>query len=387
MQQLVALILRQVVAEFGLTSGEKSNRLLDKRCGGDLPDMARMKQRSLTPTLPKGYATWLQQLKSRIRLAQVKAALSANREMVVLYWEIGKGIMERQESAGWGDAVIQRLSADLRREFPEMMGFSARNLWDMRRFFEAYRNRQILRQLVAEIPWGHNLVLLNSVKSPAERIWYARQTIANGWSRAVLVHQIETGLHRRQAGALKANNFKHTLPAKQSELVAQTLKDPYVFDFLQVRKQAKERELQRALLERLKDFLLELGAGFALLGSEYGLEVDGRDFRVDLLFFHHRLRCLFAIDLKMRDFEPEFAGKMNFYLSALDAQVRHPDDQPSVGLILCKGKGRTVVEYALRDLRKPIGVAEYKLTDRLPKPLAKLLPAPAELERVLSEKD
>lgn len=349
--------------------------------------MVRREKRSLTPTLPKGYANWLQQLKSRIRSAQVRAALSANRELVVLYWEIGKGIVERQELVGWGDAVIQRLSADLRREFPEMTGFSARNLWEMRRFYSAYRNRAILQQLVAEIPWGHNLALLHSVKSPTERLWYAQQTIANGWSRAALVHQIETGLHRRQAGALKANNFAHTLPARQSELVEQTLKDPYVFDFLQVRKKAKERELQSALLERLKDFLLELGAGFAFLGSEYGLEVDERDFRVDLLFYHHRLRCLFAIDLKMRDFEPEFAGKMNFYLSALDAQVRHPDDQPSVGLILCKSKGRMVVEYALRDLRKPIGVAEYKLTGRLPKPLAKLLPAPAELERVLSEKD
>ncbi len=339
------------------------------------------------PTLPKGYATWLQQLKSRIRSAQVRAALSANRELVVLYWEIGKGIVDRQESAGWGDAVIERLSADLRREFPEMTGFSARNLWEMRSFYSAYRNRTILQQLVAEIPWGHNLALLHAVKTPAERLWYAQQTIANGWSRAVLVHQIETGLHRRQAGAFKANNFKRTLPPRQSELVQQTLKAPYVFDFLQVKKKTKERELQRALLDRLKDFLLELGAGFAFLGSEYGLEVDGRDFRVDLLFYHHRLRCLFAIDLKMRDFEPEFAGKMNFYLSALDAQLRHKEDQPSVGLILCKSKGRMVVEYALRDLRKPIGVAEYKLSDRLPKPMAKLLPTTAELERVLSEKD
>lgn len=349
--------------------------------------MVRKTQRSLQQSLPKGYATWLQQLKSRIRSTQVKAALSVNREMVLLYWEIGRGIVERQESAGWGDAVIEKLSSDLQREFPEMRGFSSRNLWEMRSFYSAYRDRKILQQLVAEIPWGHNLALLHSVKTPAERIWYAQQTITNGWSRAVLVHQIETGLHRRQVGALKTNNFARTLPASQSELVEQTLKDPYVFDFLQLGKKTKERELQRALLERLKDFLLELGAGFAFLGSEYCLEVDGRDFRVDLLFYHHRLRCLFAIDLKMRDFEPEFAGKMNFYLSALDAEVRHKDDQPSVGLILCQSKGRMIAEYSLRDVRKPIGIAEYKLTDQLPKPLAKLLPTPAALERMLSGKN
>lgn len=348
--------------------------------------MTRKTQHSLPQALPKGYATWLQRLKSRIRSAQVKAVLSVNREMILLYWGIGKDIVKRQEKAGWGDAVIEKLSSDLPREFPELKGFSARNLWDMRRFFEAYRSRQILRQLVAEIPWGHNLVLLNSVKSPAERAWYARQTIENGWSRAVLVQQIETGLHRRQLAAAKTNNFSRTLPARQSELVEQTLKDPYVFDFLQLRKETKERELQRALLERLKDFLLELGAGFALLGSEFKLEVDGKDYRVDLLFYHHRLRRLFAIDLKVRDFEPEFAGKMDFYLSALDAQVRHKEDQPSVGLILCKGKSRTVVEYALRDLRKPIGVAEYKLTAHLPRPLAKVLPATEKLKHLLAEK-
>lgn len=340
------------------------------------------------PTLPKGYATWLQQLKSRIRSAQVRAALSANRELILLYWELGKSIVTQQRKAGWGDAVLERVASDLHDAFPEMTGLSRTNLFSMRLFYLAYQNAGTkVQQLVGQIPWGHNLALLAKVKDASARIWYVQQTIANGWSRAVLVHQIETGLHRRQAGALKANNFKHTLPPRQSELVQQTLKDPYVFDFLQVKKKAKERELQRALLDRLKDFLLELGAGFAFLGSEYDLEVDARDFRVDLLFYHHRLRCLFAIDLKMRDFEPEFAGKMNFYLSALDAQVRHADDQPSVGLILCKSKGRTVVEYALRDLRKPIGVAEYKLTGRLPKPLARLLPAPAELERVLSEKD
>lgn len=348
----------------------------------------RKTQRSLQPSLPKGYATWLQQLKSRIRSAQVKAALAVNREMVLLYWEIGRGIVERQASAGWGDAVIEKLSSDLQREFPEMTGLSRRNLFSMRLFYLAYQSVGAkVQQLVAQIPWGHNLALLEKVKDASARAWYARQAIENGWSRAVLVHQIETGLHRRQVGALKANNFARTLPAPQSELVGQTLKDPYIFDFLQLGKKTKERELQRALLERLRDFLLELGAGFAFLGSEYVLEVDGRDFRVDLLFYHHRLRCLFAIDLKMRDFEPEFAGKMSFYLSALDAKIRHKDDQPSVGLILCKSKGRTVAEYSLRDLHQPIGIAEYKLTDQLPKPLAKMLPAPAEWERVLSEKN
>jgi len=334
-----------------------------------------------------GYEEFLRDLKARIRSAQIKAALSVNRELILLYWEIGSGIVERQEQSGWGEAVVEKLAKDLRHEFPEMKGLSARNLWDMRRFYEAYRDQPNLRQLVAEIPWGHNLVLLNSVKNTSEREWYIHQTIQNGWSRAVLVHQIETDLYHRQVKAEKTTNFPATLPPPHSDLVQQTMKDPYIFDFLSLGKEAQERDLERALVEKIKEFLLELGVGFAFLGSQYHVEVSGQDFYIDLLFYHHRLRCLVAIDLKMEDFKPEFAGKMNFYLSALDDLLRHPEDHPSVGIILCKGKKKKIAEYALRDMSKPMGVSEYRFTSKLPRDLAKALPAPRDLERLMEEEE
>jgi predicted nuclease of restriction endonuclease-like (RecB) superfamily len=333
----------------------------------------------------RGYEAFLKDLKSRIRSAQIKAALSVNRELIMLYWEIGRAIVNQQERAGWGKSVVERLSRDLRHEFPEVTGFSARNLWDMRRFYEAYRDEPNLRQLVAEIPWGHNLVVLNSVKEQEQRKWYIHQTIDNGWSRAVLVHQIETDLYHRQVRAQKITNFPATLPPAQSDLAEQTLKDPYIFDFLSLGEEARERDLERALLEKIKNFLLELGSGFALMGSQYHLEVEGEDFYIDLLFYHHRLRCLIAIDLKMERFKPEHAGKMNFYLSALDDLVRHPQDQPSVGLILCKGKKKTIAEYSLRDVSKPIGVSEYRLTTKLQGNMADALPDPRQLERLIEE--
>jgi predicted nuclease of restriction endonuclease-like (RecB) superfamily len=304
--------------------------------------------------------------------------------LIVLYWEIGRGIVERQEGAGWGDEVLERLSRDLKHEFPELKGFSRRNLYRMRAVYLAYRARsEFVPQAVAQIPWGHNLVLLEKVKDPDEREWYARQTFEHGWSRNVLVHQIETDLYHRQARAEKTTNFPATLPPPESDLVLHTLKDPYVFDFLNVGEEAHEREVERALVERLRDFLLELGAGFAFLGSQYHLEVGGQDFYVDMLFYHHRLRCLVAIELKAGDFEPAHAGQMNFYLSALDDLVRHPEDRPSVGIILCKGRNRTVAEYALRDMSKPVGVSSYQTSGRLPAELARALPSPQELERVL----
>ena len=334
-----------------------------------------------------GYEEFLRDLKARIRSAQIKATLSVNRELIKLYWEIGSGIVERQEQSGWGEAVVEKLAKDLRHEFPEMKGLSARNLWDMRRFYEAYRDQPNLRQLVAEIPWGHNLVLLNSVKNTSEREWYIRQTIQNGWSRAVLVHQIETDLYHRQVKAEKTTNFPATLPPPQSDLVQQTMKDPYIFDFLALGKEAQERDLERALVEKIKEFLLELGVGFAFLGSQYHVEVSDQDFYIDLLFYHHGLRCLVAIDLKMEDFKPEFAGKMNFYLSALDDLLRHPEDHPSVGIILCKGKKKKIAEYALRDMHKPMGVSEYRFTSKLPRDLAKALPAPRDLKRLMEEEE
>ncbi|WP_457652474.1 PDDEXK nuclease domain-containing protein [Rhodocaloribacter sp.] len=338
------------------------------------------------PAAFEGYEDFLRGLKARIRTARIKAALSANREMILLYLDLGRGILEQQERAGWGKAVVERISKDLRRAFPDVKGFSARNLWDMRRLYESCRHQPDLRQLVAEIPWGHNLILMQKVPDPEQRMWYIRQVIANGWSRAILAHQIETGLYRRQVTATKTTNFGVTLPPSQSDLAREALKDPYIFDFISLGKDAQERDLEGGLLARIRDFLLELGAGFAFMGSQYPLEVGSQDFYVDLLFYHHRLRCLIAIDLKMGDFKPEYAGKMNFYLSALDDLIRHPQDAPSVGLILCRGKNRPVAEYALRDMSKPIGIAEYRLTHTLPGDLVNVLPDPGALERLIDDR-
>ncbi len=335
------------------------------------------------PSGPSGYAELLQDIKERVRRAQHRAALSVNRELVLLYWRIGGDILRRQREEGWGARVIDRLSADLRRAFPEMKGFSARNLRYMRKLAETWPDESIVQQVVAQLPWGHNVRILDYVKDPSEREWYARQTIQYGWSRSVLVHQIESDLYGRQGAAL--TNFDRTLPAPQSELAQQTIKDPYVFDFLSLGPDARERDLQRALLVNIRDFLLELGVGFAFVGSQHHLEVGGRDFYIDLLFYHLRLRCYVVIDLKMREFEPEFAGKMNFYLSAVDDLLRQGDDAPSIGLVLCKTRDRLIAEYALRDMEKPLGVSTYRLTHDLPEALRASLPTPEQLEAELRE--
>ncbi len=300
----------------------------------------------------KGYDEFLRDLKERIRNAQVRAGLAVNRELVLLYWQVGRDILIRQQQQGWGAKVIDRLAADLQRAFPEMKGFSSRNLKDMRAVAESY-DEAFVQQIAAQIPWFHNCALLDKVKNKTEREWYMRQTIQHGWSRNVLVHQIESGLYRRQGKAL--TNFDRTLPAPQSELAQQILKDPYSFDFLTLGSDAQERDLERGLPSHIRDFLLELGVGFAFAGSQYHLEVGGQDYYLDLLFYHLRLRCYVAIDLKISEFQPEFAGKMNFYLSAVDDLLRHPTDQPSVGIILCKTKNKVIVEYALRDTNKPRG--------------------------------
>lgn len=334
-------------------------------------------------TLPQGYASLLSELKERIRAAQVRAALAVNRELVLLYWSIGRDILARQKEHGWGAKVIDRLAADLRREFPEMAGLSPRNLKYMRAFAEAWPEAQIVQAPLAQITWYHNIALLEKLNTLEERLWYARQTIENGWSRNVLVHQIESGLYRRQGKAL--TNFTRTLPAPQSELAQQVVKDPYSFDFLTLTTQAQERELERGLIEHLRDFLLELGVGFAFVGSQYLLEVGGQEFRIDLLFYHLRLRAYVVLDLKMQAFQPEFGGKMNFYLSAVDDLLRHPDDKPSIGIIICKSKNKVVAEYALRDLRKPVGVSEYRLTEALPKVLQRSLPTVEQLAAELNQ--
>jgi predicted nuclease of restriction endonuclease-like (RecB) superfamily len=329
----------------------------------------------------EGYDDLLRDLKERIRAAQVRAALAVNSELVLLYWRAGRDIVAEQQKRGWGAKVVDRLAADLRRAFPEMKGFSPRNLKYMRALAEAYPDEEFVQQLVAQIPWGHNLKILDAVSDSAEREWYIRQTIEHGWSRSVLVHQIESGLYSRQGKAL--TNFERTLPAPRSELAGQLLKDPYTFDFLTLTEDALERDLERGLLDHVRQFLLELGVGFAFVGSQYHLEVGGQDFYVDLLFYHLRLRCYVVIDLKVSEFQPEFAGKMNFYLSAVDEQLKHKDDESSIGIILCKTKNSVVVEYALRDTNKPMGVSTYQLTESLPKRLKESLPTIEELEAEL----
>ena len=354
----------------------------------------RARSRRLVANLPPGYGPFLEELKARIQAARVKAALSVNRELIALYWYVGKSIVERQRAAGWGKAIVERLAADLQKAFPGMEGFSPRNVWRMRAFYQAWTEEvkklprsvaeadgQNLPQPVAEIPWGHNVWLLEKVKDPAERLWYVRHALLHGWSRPVLVHQIETDLYRRQGKAV--TNFEITLPPPQSDLAQQTLKDPYVFDFLTLAEDAHERELERGLVEHIRKFLIELGVGFAFVGSQYHLEVEGEDFYLDLLFYHLRLRCFVAIDLKMEPFKPEFAGKMNFYLSAVDAQLRHSGDHPSIGIILCKTQKRLIAEYALRNTKTPIGVSEYKLTRVVPRDLKFSLPSIRELEKEL----
>jgi predicted nuclease of restriction endonuclease-like (RecB) superfamily len=332
--------------------------------------------------IPSNYAALLASLQERIRGAQVRAALSVNRELVLLYWQIGREILIQQGAQGWGAKVIDRLSQDLRRAFPEMKGFSARNLKYMRAFAEAWPDEQFVQQVAAQIPWFHNCVLLDKLSSPGEREWYARRAIENGWSRNVLVHQIDTRLHVRLGAA--QTNFERTLPAPQSELAQQLLKDPYTFDFLSLDREAHERDLERALIEHLRAFLLELGLGFAFVGSQYHLEIGDQDFYLDLLFYHFRLRCFVVIDLKIGAFQPEDAGKMNFYLSAVDDRLAGAQDQPSIGLILCRDKNRVIVEYALRDLSKPIGVSAYQLTRALPEEIRGSLPTIEELEAELS---
>jgi predicted nuclease of restriction endonuclease-like (RecB) superfamily len=286
--------------------------------------------RSLTKR-PEGYEEFLRDLKQRIRTAQVRAVLAVNRELVLLYWQIGREILERQDLAGWGAKIIESLAADLHHEFPEVKGFSPRNLKYMRALAEAYPDSAFVQHVVAQIPWGHNVRILDGTRDRVEREWYIRQTIQNGWSRNVLVLQIESGLYRRQGKA--QTNFTATLPAPQSDLAQQVLKDPYNFDFLMLAADARERELESGLLEHLRKFLLELGVGFAFVGSQYPLEVGGEDFRIDLLFYHLKLRCFVVIDLKMGASQPEYAGKMNFYLSAVDDLLRHPADQPSIGVV------------------------------------------------------
>jgi predicted nuclease of restriction endonuclease-like (RecB) superfamily len=331
---------------------------------------------------PPNYDDFLRDLKERIRRAQVRAALAVNRELVLLYWQMGREILTRQQYEGWGAKVIDRLAKDLKQEFPKMTGFSSRNLKYMRTFAEAYPDEQIVQEVLAQITWYHNIALIDKLKSLDERLWYAHKTVEQGWSRNALVLQIESGLYRRMGEA--STNFEQTLPAPQSDLAQQILKSPYNFEFLELTDTAQERDFERALVDRIRDFLMELGVGFAFLGSQYAIEVGGKEYRLDLLFYHARLHCYVIIDLKVVEFEPEFSGKMAFYVAAVDDLLRTEEDKPTIGIILCKSKNQTTVEYALRYVQHPVGVATFRLKDTLPEPLQGKLPTIGQLEMELN---
>lgn len=330
------------------------------------------------------YLSLLVEIKNKVRSAQIKAAISVNRELLRLYWEIGKAIAEKQEKARWGDSIVDALAVDLRKEFPEMKGFSRANLFNIRQWHLFYsRFDEKVQQLVGQLPWGHNIVIINKIKDANEALFYVKEAIENNWSRNVLVHQIEGCLFRRKGRI--TSNFELTLPKPQSDLARQTLKDPYVFDFLSLTEKMQEKELEQQLTQHITQFLLELGAGFSFVGHQYPLEIGKEDYLIDLLFYHLKLRCYIAIELKTGEFKPEYVGKLNFYLSALDKLMREQNDNPSIGIILCKSKNKVVVEYALSNMNKPIGVSEYKIVKSIPERLKRSLPSIEELEDELKK--
>ncbi len=355
--------------------------------------------------VPADFPILLKEVKNRIQQAQTRAMLAVNAELVQLYWDIGRIIAGRQRQEGWGAAVIPRLARELKNELPEVKGFSERNIGRMIAFYREYtkpddflpqpaaklKSTKELPQAAAKlpdsllwsIPWFHQILLMEKVKDRAARVWYMQQTLANGWSRNILLLMIQSDVHLRQGKSL--SNFDRSLPSPQSDLVQQTLKDPYIFDFLTLQEPFHERELETNLLHQLERFLLELGQGFAFVGRQHFLEVGDREFFLDLLFYHLKLRCFIVIDLKKGEFKPEYAGKMNFYLSVADDQLRHSTDAPSIGLILCQDRNHIVAEYALRGVDKPIGISEYELTRALPFNLRSALPTVEEIEAELAE--
>lgn len=334
-------------------------------------------------TSPEGYADWLAELKSRIHSAQQQATLAVNRELVLLYWQIGRDILVRQADQGWGAKVIDRLAHDLRNAFPKMKGFSPRNLKYMRAVAEAWPEPEFVQQAAAQLPWFHLCTLIDKLATREERDWYLTKAVEHNWSRNVLVMQIETRLRERQGKAVA--NFEQRLPKPQSDLARESIKDPYRFDFLGLTDEAQEREIESALVQHVTRFLLELGAGFAFVGRQVLLDVGGEEFFIDLLFYHLKLRCYVVIELKAGKFKPEHLGQLGFYLTAVDRQVKSEQDNPTIGLLLCKSKNQVVAEYALGDKSQPMGIAEYKLMESLPEPLQTSLPSIEQIENELKD--
>ena len=324
------------------------------------------------------YLATIEQVKQEIKAAQYKAAVHVNTELIMLYRSIGCLINAHKS---WGNKFIENLAQDIKLEFPQSTGYSVRNLKYMAKFAATYPDAEFVQQVVAQIPWGHNVVLLDKVADAEERNWYIEACRKNGWSRNVLVHQIESGLYQRQALAEKISNFERRLPSPQSELAVQTMKDPYIFDFIPFKEDMVERDIERALVQDVTKLLLELGTGFAFLGNQYHLNVGGDDFYIDLLFYNLNLRCYVVIELKTGEFKPEYAGQLNFYLSAVDGILKKDADNPSIGLLLCKSKNDLVAEYSLKDMSKPIGVSEYKVTSTLPEELERQLPSVEDLQK------
>lgn len=338
------------------------------------------------------YAQTLFDLKNRIAEAQIKAAISVNKELIKLYWSIGETLAEKQKASKWGSKTIEQLAQDLQNSFPSMGGFSRRNIFRMQSFFVAYGLVPQPVALIEElpiflIPWGHNAVLLEKLKDNKERLWYAQKTIEHGWSRSILEMKIESDLYNREGKAI--TNFARTLPPIQSDLAQQALKDPYNLKFLNLENEHAERDVEQGLVDNMQKFLLELGKGFAFVGRQYHLEVEDEDFYADLLFYHIKLKCYIVVELKARKFDPRDVGQLNFYLTAVDNLLREPSDNPTIGLLLCKTKKNIIAEWALKDVQKPIGIAGYetKFTEALPKSLTSSLPTIEELEKELEKYD
>ena len=324
------------------------------------------------------YISVVESIKQEIRTAQYRATVSVNRELLLLYHSIGTVINEHKT---WGNKFVENLAADIKLSFPNATGYSVRNLKYMAKFALRFPDAEIVQAALAQITWYHHIALMDKVKEADEHIWYAKEAAQNGWSRNVLVHQIESGLYQRQVLANKVSNFEVRLPAPQSELAVQTMKDPYIFDFIPFKEDMVERDIEQALVKDVTRLLLELGTGFAFLGNQYHLNVGGDDFYIDLLFYNLNLRCYVVIELKTGEFKPEYAGQLNFYLSAVDGILKKEQDNPSVGLLRCKSKNDIVAEYSLKDMSKPIGVSAYQITSDLPEELEKELPSVEDIQK------
>jgi len=346
-------------------------------------------------SIDRQYKKWIIELKDKIRTTQIKAAMAVNRELLSLYWELGKEICEKQEKANWGEGLIDQLAKDLSAAFPGVKGFSRANLFFIWKWYRFYRNPvqpvqnteteglEFVSQVVRQIPWGHNREIIMKCSNVESALFYVRETIKNNWSRTMLVLQIESKLYERQGKAIQ--NFQTVLPTPQADLARETLKNPYNFDFLTLGREAGERDLETALTDHIQKFLLELGQGFAYMGRQFPINVGGDDFYLDLLFYHTRLRCYVVLELKATEFMPEYVGKLNFYLNAVNAQLKHPQDQPSIGILLCKTPNKVMVEYSLENIFSPLGVSEYRITSAVPEDLKGSLPSIEALEQELGD--